>query len=478
MRSLVAKLVLAFLLINVVGTALVALYVARATTTEFGEFVANQYFEQMADRYAEHYRLHDGWVGVAEIVSSSPLRIFGDPGGGREPARPPSAFPFRAPSRSLEWGGRVLVVDQEGRAVVAGLGFEAGEQVDAERIAAGSQIVVDGTVVGALITIQRPWTRVSPRHRFLAAFYEALTVGSIGATVLALALGVVLARSLTKPVRELTAATRAMARGELSQSISVRSRDELGELTRSFNQMSAELVRARDGRRQMTADIAHELRTPLSLILGHAEALSDGVLPPSAETFEIIHDEAQRLARLVGDLRTLSLSDAGELTLHRQPVALGALVRQTATAHQAQAQARQIALIVEADPALPTIDLDPDRIIQVLNNLLSNALRYTPEGGRIALSATSADDVARLTVQDSGPGIAEDDLPHVFERFYRSDKSRQRLEGGSGLGLAIARSLVEAHGGRIWAESEPGLGTTFIVALPISPSRVARDSGA
>jgi signal transduction histidine kinase len=219
----------------------------------------------------------------------------------------------------------------------------------------------------------------------------------------------------------------------------------------------------------MTADIAHEIRTPLSLIMGYTEALSDGKLSGNRQTFEVMHDEAQRLSRLVDDLRTLSLADAGELSLTRRPVSPEALLQQTASAYAAQAQEQRIALRVEADERLPDLEVDPDRLAQVLGNLLSNALRYTKENGQVLLQARSAGQAVILRVQDTGSGIPPEDLPHVFERLYRGEKSRHG-SGESGLGLAIAKSIVEAHGGSISVESKLGVGTTFSVRLPICAS--------
>src|SRR5690606_37734532 len=221
-------------------------------------------------------------------------------------------------------------------------------------------------------------------------------------------------------------------------------------------------------RRQMTADIAHDLRTPLSLILGHAEALSDGVLPPTPETFDVIHDEARRLNRLVEDLRLLSLAEAGELTLAQRLVPPQSLLERAVVAHAPAAQQKRIALGFDAPSNLPDVLVDPDRMAQVLDNLVGNALRYTPENGRIQLKARQVGTAVQLQVEDSGPGMDAAELAHVFDRFYRGDKSRQRHEGGSGLGLAIARSIVGGHNGRIWAESAPGQGATFIIELPLA----------
>jgi signal transduction histidine kinase len=232
--------------------------------------------------------------------------------------------------------------------------------------------------------------------------------------------------------------------------------------------MSEELDRSTSIRRQMTADIAHELRTPISIILGHADAVHDHVLQPSQETFDIIRDEASRLEHLVEDLRTLSMADAGELALTRRPISPNTLLEEVAAAYRPLALENGIKVRSEINPDLPDVNADPDRIAQVLGNVLSNALRHTLEGGSVTLSASLLEHEVEIRIQDTGPGIGAEDIEHVFDRFYRADKSRQRDSGGLGLGLAIAKSIVENHGGRIWAESSDDSGTTFCITLPIA----------
>ena len=279
--------------------------------------------------------------------------------------------------------------------------------------------------------------------------------------------------TLTRPIQALTRATQAVAAGDLGQRVVIHAHDELGELASAFNQMSADLAQANAARRQMSADIAHDLRTPLTVISGYLESLRDGVLQPTPARFDTMYAEAQHLLRLVEDLRTLSLADAGELTLNQVAVPPHALLKRVTTAYQHPAEQNGVALSVDVPGHLPDLVVDPDRMIQVLGNLVSNALRYTPEGGQITLGAAARGNTIALTVADTGAGIPSEALPRIFDRFYRVDESRVQHEPSamhsteSGLGLAITKSIVEAHGGTVTVASEVGQGTTFTVALPI-----------
>ncbi len=440
------KLTLSFLAVGLAGVALVALLASRNTEREFQQFIFNEYRGSLVDQLTAYYTAHQGWVGVAAM----------------EPF--PQTVPF-----SRERGGPpgvpLTVTDARGVVVLPSFGFSAGQVLSTGDLAGGEPVNVDGQVVGWVVGGRERLGASPAEVAFVDRIRRILVQGALGAASLSLLLGVVLARALTRPIRALTAATHEVAEGHFDQKVSVRSRDELGQLAYSFNQMSAELARLQGLRRQMTADIAHELRTPISIVLGHTEAVHDGVLPLTTETFEVIRDEALRLERLVEDLRTLSRADAGELTLAPAPTSPVALLQQAAKAYRPQTEQKQIELQVAEQGEVPQVSVDPGRMAQVLNNLLDNALRHTPAGGVIRLSAAAHEDSVRIQVQDNGPGIAADDLPRVFERMYRADKARQR-EAGSGLGLAIARSIVVGHGGRIWAESEPGHGATIVIELP------------
>jgi signal transduction histidine kinase len=258
-----------------------------------------------------------------------------------------------------------------------------------------------------------------------------------------------------------------MRAGVIEQRVPVSANDELGELVVAFNQMSAEVARANLARRQMTADIAHELNSPLSVLTGYLESMRDGVLPPTPERFQTMYAEAIRLQRLIGDLRLLSLADAGELSLHRQNLPPCQLLDSVAAAFIPRAQQQGIELRVRCSDTLPDVSIDGERMHQVLGNLVGNALRFTPVGGSITLVAQRLGDSVQIEVQDTGSGIAPDALPHIFQRLYQADRSRHEHSGGSGLGLAIARAIVDMHGGQINAESTVGQGTTMRISLPI-----------
>ena len=436
------------MIVGLTGTAILAVLAASATAGEFGDFMFSYRRSGFAEQLADYYATNGSWEGLPRQYTNHPWR-------GPRPG-PQGNAPFLP----------FLLVDNQGSVVVAGQDHHVGERVAAGSLADGTLIEVGGRAVGTLYVQSGAFDVQPAEQAFLDRVNLALVVGAIGGTAAAVVLGVVLARSLTRPLSELTSGARAVAAGELDTQVPVRSSDELGELAEAFNQMNADLATARDRRRQLTADIAHELRTPLSVILGHSEGIQEGVLEASEDNLAVIHDEALRLERLVEDLRILSLVESGELPLELGEYDPAALIEKSAASYRALAREKDIEFDVTAGDELPKIRIDIDRMGQVLGNLVSNALRHTPSGGSVNMIVHAHNSGVEIQVKDSGPGIDPEDLPHVFERFYRGDKSRHRDGVGSGLGLAIAKSLVEAQGGSIHAESQLGLGTTILLQIP------------
>ncbi len=301
---------------------------------------------------------------------------------------------------------------------------------------------------------------------------QAVLIGGLIALAAALVVGFFIFRAITRPIDQLTRAAQQLAQGDLSARVIVDDEttrlgsDEISELGTAFNSMASHLQQSEQVRRDMTADIAHELRTPLTVMRGNLEAMLDGVYPFDAEHLSPVLNQVNLLARLVEDLRTLALAEAGQLLLAKRPTDLVALLQSVLTSFEAQATAQEVTLRADVDPALPVVEVDPDRIQQTIGILIANALRYTPPQGSITIAAQTDRAGVTIGVADTGSGIAPEDLPHVFDRFYRADKSRARESGGSGLGLTIAKSLVEAHGGSIAATSRPGQGTQLIICLP------------
>ena len=303
---------------------------------------------------------------------------------------------------------------------------------------------------------------------FLNAFRHSLWLAALAAILVAVVLGLAFSRLVTSPIKQLTLVAKNVASGDFSKRVHQKSRDEVGDLSVAFNSMAEQLDKKEQNRRQLLADIAHELRTPLSIVQGNLEAWLDGVIIPTPEHIAMAHDEVILLARLITDLRDLSLSEAGQLKLNQVPTDLEEVIGAVISSIESQAQEKNIHIAAELPPGLSLVSVDGHRIQQVLHNLLDNSFRYTPVGGTIKVGV-HINPPGRVTVYvaDNGSGIHPEDLPHIFDHFYKADKSRHRGSGGSGIGLAIVKQLVEAHGGRVWVESQLGKGSTFFFTLPV-----------
>jgi two-component system OmpR family sensor kinase/two-component system sensor histidine kinase BaeS len=339
----------------------------------------------------------------------------------------------------------------------------------------GARITVDGKEVGflylnPLVRSQEELVNLVEEqfHSSLGTTLRRFLLTGLAITGVALGIGLFLSRSMSRPLTDLTQATQAVSAGNLDIRVPTRYPGEMGELAIAFNTMAEDLDRADKIRRNLTADVAHELRTPLSVIRGKLEGVLDGVYPATPEHLEPVLDEAKILTHLVEDLRLLSMAETGQLKLEKRSLDLGDLLRDAQVNFGPQASDRGVTLALDLPAELPKVPADWRRINQVLGNLLANALRHTPQGGHVTLSAAVDPGGITINVADSGVGIAPEDLPYIFERFWRGEKSRSRASGGSGLGLAIAKQLVEMHGGEIGADSIPGTGSRFWFTLPLA----------
>lgn len=475
--SLTGKLTLAFLLVALTATFLVAVVIRLYSAEQLNRLVVDQQRSEYKELLEEYYQANGSFLGIGELLWRDVDQ--GGPGPGSQDTFDPSKsrrrdFTYFRPDRRRNLFG---IANARGVVILPLIPhFPPGARVPGMILSQAEPVEVDGVNVAYILTAPNPPDFTPAERAFLNRTNSALWIAAFGASLVALAVGLILARTLTRPLRALTLAARNITQGELEQQVEVKSGDEIGQLSEAFNRMSREIARVNRQRRQMTADIAHDLRTPLTVIAGYIESMSDGVLPPTHERLDLIHNEIDQLQRLVNDLRTLSRADAGELTLNITPILPKILLENAAASYQYQAKQNGIALKVEAGDHLPSVEVDESRMAQVFSNLISNALRFAPEGGEIRLTAALDGDDIVFGVIDNGPGIPTEDLPHIFERFYRGDQSRSEQGGDSGLGLAITKALVEAQGGTISVASTLGEGTRFKLCFP-STRTPGKDTG-
>jgi signal transduction histidine kinase len=451
------RLILSFALVALAAIGSVLLITRQGTASEVHTFMARggmMGLDSLAGNLEGYYQANGSWQGVETLLQD--------------------ARPGQGMGMMMGQGPWMRVADAQGNVVADNKNAAQGKLTAGERQGAIALQNLRGELIGYLVA--SAGNETASEQQLLAALARAGWIAAGISGGLALALAFLLSYSLLRPVGDLTRAAAKLAGGDLSQRVAVRTEDEIGSLGQAFNHMASSLEQARQAREAMTADIAHELRTPIAIQRAHLEALEDGVYPLTVENLRPVLEQTESLTRLVEDLRTLALADAGELTLERSIVDLPGLVQRLVERFQPEAGRRGIRLQVEPVPAVPSavkaqsfnnLSLDAGRVEQILNNLLSNALRYTPEMSVVSVCVRAAGEWAEVCVADSGPGIPAEALPRLFERFYRADKSRNREAGGTGLGLAIARQLALAHGGDITAANRAEGGAEFVLRLPV-----------
>ncbi len=463
MKSLLFRLTAAFAVVLFVSIAIIYVVANVATTNEFRGYMFRGGMaagSQIARDLGAYYAARGSWQGVDTYLSQSLDASMGGMMG-------------RGGMGMGMMGGPLVLVDANG-IVVAGRSGSAvlGQQVASAQIANGTPIVVNGQTVGTLIDPSAFTVAFdSQQQEFLRRVNTSILFAGVAGGLVALALGFALFYHITAPLQALAAASLKIAGGDLSARVQDKRSDEIGQVGSAFNVMAESLAQSETYRRNMIADIAHELRNPLGVLQGQLEGMIDGVFPTTPEQIGSLYDETLLLTRLVADLRDLALADAGQLQIKNEAFDMQALIDKTIGAFTIEATEKNVALKREIATPLPLASGDPQRIEQVLRNLVGNAIRHTPETGTITIQCAvsgASPTKMRVAVSDTGPGISEADQEHVFERFWRGDKSRSRAGGGAGLGLAIAKQIVIAHGGEIGVVSKPGRGATFWFALPLA----------
>lgn len=454
-HSLQFRLILAFILVIVVTIGAVFFFVARSTwiqIRQYEQYIIEGQVNRATFILSRYYLSNYSWVGVQPLIEQ--LATYGE-------------------ERIVLTNPQDIVIADSQQNLI-GESYQRDDGVplylpiitispSGQSLPSQSSEYLFGTVY---ITSQR-----SPDALAILlsnTINRYLLWGAALAIAIALILTFILSRRILSPIRTLGNTARKLGKGDFSQRVRIKDRGEVGELAKTFNSMADDLERTEKLRRNMVADIAHELRTPLSNVSGYLEAIRDEVIKPEPSTISSLSEEVDLLSRLVDDLQELALADAGELKLNRQSEDIAQLIQQAVKAVQTKVLAKGLEINVDITANLSSVNIDYQRISQVLRNLLENAIKHTPNGGKITVSAVQQESFIRVNVEDDGEGIPAEDLPNMFERFYRVDKSRTRHAGGSGLGLTIAKRLVESHGGTISVQSELGKGSCFSFTLPAS----------
>jgi signal transduction histidine kinase len=481
MNRLWVRIALGFAISIAVAICAVAVLTRQQVGSQVRTLVETQQVVDsgLVEQLSAYYGAHQSWQGVESVMGGTGQTgssATTSPGGGMGHGSMGDHGSATGNGHGMGQGGSLLVLqDSAGQQVYVS---PRAEHMGALALPSPDEaipVVSNGQTVGYLYVLSQSGAPLTaPAQQFVSQVNDALVRGAIIAGLAGIALGLVIARGLAAPLRRLSLAARRIAQGDLGHRVPIGGPVELAELARDFNDMAGSLERSERLRQNMVADIAHELRTPVSVLQGNLRAILDDVYPLEKAEIATLYDETLMLSRLITDLHELALAEAGQLSLTLQPAELAPIVQRVTALFSELAAQNGVALRSTVPEALPPVLVDPDRTAQVIHNLLANALRHTPAGGQVEVVVTRHGAVVEVAVADSGAGIAPEDLPHVFERFWRADRARTRERGGSGLGLAIARAFVERQGGHIGVRSAPGQGTRFWFTLPLS----ARDGPA
>ena len=466
LRSLRVRLLLMFMLVVIVAVGAAESFANRTTTNAFEGYVRSE-------------KNNLGPIFVSKTLSRDTQSITSVLLTAYNRHQDPKTLQTLVGEEATVAGMRIILVDHNMHVIADSSRALTGKEIvtpDTKFVSMtgpGANLLSTSNVPILLIStdmqlpVQPRVASPSPEQSFLGSVNLSSWLAFILALLVALLLTLLGSQQIIKPVKALTLVANRMEQGDLSQRVRIRRKDEIGALAHAFNTMADSLQHLEQLRRNLVSDVAHELRTPLTNIRGYLEALQDQVVEPTREIISSLYEESLLLSRLVADLQELSLAEAGQLCLVRVPVSLEEITVKAVHALHMQAASKQLSIWVDIPPGLPLIEADPERLGQILRNLLSNAVTHTPAGGEIHVRAYVTDSDVHVSVQDSGEGISAQHLPYVFERFYRADSSRARATGGTGLGLAIVKQMVQTYGGRVEVESQPGQGACFTFTLPV-----------
>jgi len=437
-NSLRIKLLVSFFLVVAIAVGTIAYIASISATTQFDRYVSRdqaERYQRLALTFTNYYRYAGGWNQVSDLTDKV-AEMYND---------------------------RFVLTDPDGKVISDTASKLENKQLASDWSNKNITLSLGDYVIGQI------YIKTQERSALQKTFLNSVNKSVITAAIIAGLAGIILAaffsRNIVKPVRNLTEATRKMEEGYLDQQVNITTNDEIGTLGKAFNSLGERLKKQKELREGMVSDVAHELRNPLSNIQGYLEGLKEGLIEPDKEVFNSLHQQSLVLNRLINDLRAVNKAKAGQLKLEKKPIVLEDVVANALKSVEHKAGNQQITLNARL-PESTLVEADPERVSQVIRNLLDNALLHTPEKGRVTVHVHSNRDKAVINVVDTGVGIPASDQPHIFDRFYRVDKSRSRHTGGTGLGLTIAKEIIEAHGGAVSMKSKEDVGSVFTVTLP------------